>query len=95
MCFAGIITPFCWNENASVRVKQNLPLKIAIFKTKISILSQKCSLFKMKLAFTVENQVLAKRKLQILLKMMFCQNENYFFPENSDFQKQKYYFCGI
>ena len=75
-----MITPFCWNENAGVRVKQNLclanlqialwfennicpkrklhlPLKIAIFKIQNSILSQKCSLFKTKLAFTVENQV--------------------------------------
>ena len=41
----------------------------------------------MKLAFADENQVRAKRRWQFLLKMIICQNENNFFPENGDFKK--------
>ena len=81
--------PLQFENSICPKQKLHFASKIAIFKIQNSILSQKCSLFKMKLAFMVENQVWAKWKWQFLLKLMICQNENYFFPEISNFKKQK------
>ena len=68
--------------------KLHLSLRIAMFKIQNSILNRKCSLLKMKLAFTVENQVWAKWKQQFLRKWCFGKLKITFFLKIVIFQNK-------